>query len=285
MQPTVLPLWPGAAPGSEDWNWPEREVVRPPSEGVTVVLNVARPTLTVSLPDPDQGDAPANGAAIVVCPGGAFHLLAIEHEGHEVARWLNAHGIAAGVLKYRVIHTGEDFEADMQANMGDRDRWAEIMAWYRPMMLADGQQALRIMRGAVQGAHANEWGIDPQRVGIMGFSAGGSLTLAVGLADNDESNADAKPDFLGVIYGGGHGTDAVPSDAPPLFTLCAADDRIAAPGIVGLYQAWKEAGVPVELHIYAKGGHGFGMRPQGLPTDGWIERFAEWLAEIGITGS
>jgi len=272
MQPTVLPLWPGAAPGSEDWDYPEREVENWP--GLRVVLNVARPTLTVSLPDPGRGDAPATGAAVVICPGGAFHMLAVDHEGHEVARWLNAHGIAAGVLKYRVVQTGEDYQAEIDAHLGDRARMAALIATLRPMVEADGQQAIGLMR-----QHAAEWSIDPARVGMMGFSAGAAVTYFVATA---RAGAERRPAFAGYIYGGGRDDGEAPPDAPPIFILCAADDPIAAPGAVPLYQAWRAAGITAELHIYARGGHGFGMRPRGLPTDDWIARFHDWLGEIGI---
>lgn len=268
MEPTVIPLWPGAAPGSEDWTYPEREVYDPPD--VRLILNVARPTITVCLPDP----AIANGAGVVVCPGGAFHVLAIDHEGLEVAAWLNAHGIAAFVLKYRINHTGDDYGADIKANLADPARMAALLATLGPMYVADGQQAIRLVR-----RHATEWGVAPDRVGMMGFSAGSGVTVGVAT----RHDAESRPDFAGAIYGGRmRAGDSVPSDAPPLFILCAGDDPIAAPGAVPLYEAWRAAGLPAELHIYAQGGHGFGMRPQGLPCDTWIERFADWLKAVGM---
>ena len=248
MQSTVIPVWPGAAPGSEDWTYAERVAYNPPD--IRLVLNVTRPTLTVGLPNPAIGDRPATGAAVVVCPGGAFHVLAMDHEGLEVAQWLNARGIAAFVLKYWLIHTGDDFQADVDANLGDRSKMASLMKTMSPMILADGQQAVRLMR-----RRAVEWGIAPDRIGMMGFSAGSTVTLMVAT----QHDAESWPDFAAAIYGG-RGEDPVPTDAPPLFILCAGDDPIAAPGAVPLYERWKSAGFPPELHIYAQGGHGFGMR-------------------------
>jgi acetyl esterase/lipase len=118
-------------------------------------------------------------------------------------------------------------------------------------------------------------GIKPDRVGIMGFSAGGMVTMGV-VMDHD---ADSRPDFAAPIYGGGTNGAKVPDDAPPLFILCASDDRLAAAGSARLYSEWKAAGRPVEPHIYEKGGHGFGMTPKGLPVDRWIERYGDWLAQ------
>ena len=142
-----------------------------------------------------------------------------------------------------------------------------------PLVLADGQQAVRVVR-----RRAADWGLSPQRIGMMGFSAGGRVTESVAL----QHDADTRPDFAAVIYGAGKGGPPVPADAPPLFVLCADDDLMASPRSVRLYSDWKAAGHPVELHIYSKGGHGFGMTKQGLPTDSWIERFGDWLQTQGL---
>jgi acetyl esterase/lipase len=139
--------------------------------------------------------------------------------------------------------------------------------------IADGRQAIKVIR-----KHAAAWGIRPDRVGIMGFSAGGMVTMGVVTGHNAES----RPDFAAPIYGPGFGETKVPDDAPPLFILCASDDGLAAASSDRLYAEWKAAKRPVELHIYEKGGHGFGMTPKGLPVDRWIERYGDWLAQRGL---
>jgi acetyl esterase/lipase len=133
-----------------------------PQGGLKVIRNVSQPTLTAFLPDPTL----ANGTAVIICPGGAFHFLAYEHEGTQVAAWLNAHGIAAFMLKYRLIRTGEDFMAEVQERLADRAKMAGPMSALAPLILADGQQAVRLVR-----QRAAEWGIRPDRIGMMGFSA------------------------------------------------------------------------------------------------------------------
>ena len=173
-EPKVIPLWPGAAPGSEDWTQKESEAVGP-QDDLRRVSNITLPTLTVYLPSP----ASANGTAVIVCPGGGFRILAIDHEGHEVARWLNSLGIAAFVLKYRVMRTGDPDEKN-PAVMAERRKSLV------PLAVTDGQQAVRLVR-----SRAAEWGIAPNRIGIMGFSAGGYVTAAVALGQN----ADSRPDF------------------------------------------------------------------------------------------
>jgi acetyl esterase/lipase len=233
-----------------------------------VVRNVAQPSLTAYLPDP----ALATGTAVIVCPGGGFHFLSIHMEGIDVARWLNTRGIAAFVLKYRLLRTGDDFPAEVWATLSDPAKMAERTAPLRPLILADGQQAVRLVR-----AQASEWGILPNRIGILGFSAGGVVAANVAL----QHPAGSRPDFAGVIYGGSRDAVSVPADAPPLFVLCAADDPMVPPHIsVHLYEDWRAAGHAAELHVYAQGGHGFGMQVRGLPTDTWIERFADWLAVV-----
>jgi len=275
-QPTVIPLWPDGAPGSEGWTQQEGEALIPPS--LKVVRNVTQPTLIAYLPDP----AVATGTAVIVCPGGAFHFLSIDMEGTDVARWLNMRGVAAFVLKYRLVRTGDDFPAEVWETLDDRDKMAERIEPLRPLMIADGQQAVRVVRaGRSASAGAAGWGIAPDRIGMLGFSAGGAVTANVAL----QHDASSRPDFAAVIYGGGRVEVPVPDDAPPLFVLCAGDDPMAAPLSVRLYADWRAAGHPAELHIYSQGGHGFGMRKQGLPTDTWIERFADWLQVQGLLES
>lgn len=266
-QPFVIPLWPAAAPGSEDWT--QAETISTMQSGLRVIRNVSQPSLTAYLPDP----AKANGTAVIVCPGGAFHFLAHEHEGTQVAAWLTAHGIAAFMLKYRLIRTSDDFEAVVWRRLSHREELAEQMQTHAPLIRADGQQAVRLVR-----QRAAEWGVRPDRIGIMGFSAGGSVTSAVAL----HYDAGSRPDFAAPIYGGHSGEGIAPDDAPPLFLVHADDDPLVpSAASLRLYNIWKAAGRPVELHIYQRGGHGFGMNKQGLPVDGWIERFGEWLGTQG----
>jgi acetyl esterase/lipase len=259
----VIPLWPGAAPGSESWSWEEKEVVGP-QDAIRRVSNVVRPQLIAFLPEA----ALATGTAVVVCPGGGFRWLAIDYEGIDAAKWLNSLGVAAFVLKYRLIRTGDDGEKDA-ATMAER-RKATI-----PLAVADGQQAIRVVR-----SHAAEWGLARDRIGIMGFSAGGYVAAAVAMGHD----AGSRPDFAAPIYPGTPEEVTAPPDAPPLF-LAAADDDKTVPTrnhILRLYTAWNTAGKPVEMHIYARGGHGFGMRKGGLPANAWIDRFREWLQTQGL---
>ena len=259
--PQVIPLWPDLPPTDVA----EVEIILP--NGIPVVRNVTRPTLTVYLPDP----ALATGTALIVAPGGAYHFHAYVHEGTEVAKWLNAHGIAAFMLKYRLLPTGDDFLQKMEATLNDREK----LAAYFPLQAADGCQAVRIVR-----ERAAEWGIDPHKIGVSGFSAGGNLTLSVAL----HYDAASRPDFAAPIYPAPPPDAPIPADAPPLFLLCAADDDMASAVCVDYYNRWRGAGRPVELHIYSKGGHGFGMNPQGMPSDSWIERLADWMVAYGFLG-
>jgi len=271
-QQEVIPLWPNGTTGSEDWTQQEQETFAPPPISFRTVRNVTQPTLTAFLPHPSV----ATGTALIICPGGAFHSLAIDHEGIEVARWLNQRGVAAFVLKYRLLSTevrDEDFERQIQANVSNLDKIREVTRQIGPLAIADGQQAMKVVR-----ERASQWGIAPDRIGIMGFSAGGRVTIGVAL----EHDVDSRPNFAAAIYGALWEDLAVPAGAPPLFIALANDDELAVDPGVALYCAWRAAGQSVELHIYAQGGHGFGMREQGLPADHWIDRFGEWLQVQGF---
>lgn len=276
----VIPVWPGVAPGSENWTQKEETAVLPPLAGIgPLVRNITRPTLTVFLPSP----ATATGTGIIVCPGGAFYFLSWESEGTEVAEWLAAHGIAAFVLKYRLVDTGptrQDFSnavTTMFNAIAKPDSDPSVIGQMRrvlPLATADGEQAVKVVR-----EHATEWGVAPGRIGLMGFSAGGMVTMGV----LGHAGASSLPDFAAAIYGAGITPGELTPPVPiPLFILAATDDPIASLGSVATYSKWKAAGYPVELHMYAKGGHGFGMRKQGLPSDHWIDRFYEWLNEEGL---
>jgi acetyl esterase/lipase len=236
--------------------------------GITVTRNVAEPSISAYLPDP----AVAAGTAVVICPGGVFHFLSAELEGDLVARWLSARGIAAFVLKYRVLPTpaaDEDFAAQLQERFCDLSSLPGLMRQIEPLAVADGIQALSVVRGK-----AALFAIDPSRIGILGFSTGG--VVAAGTSMHDD--AKNRPDFAAAIYPAPLGRAiTVPSGAPPLFLLAAGNDQLAAMTMWPLYSAWQAAGHSVELHLYAEGGHGFALQPQGLPSDHWIDRLVEWL--------
>lgn len=270
--PDVVRLWPNGAPGSEGWSQQEKDYVFEEPWKHRIVRNVTDPTLTVFLPEAGI----ATGTGVVVCPGGAHHFLAVDHEGYEVAQWLNAHGVAAFVLKYRVIETPDDDEEFLVARsrIGEPGRLKTLMEAQWPLALADGQQAMRLVR-----QHAAEWGLKSDRIGIMGFSAGGHLSAGVAL----EHDAESQPNFVAPIYGALWEDVVVPADAPPLFTALASNDPIAVKPCIALYTAWQAAGRSAEIHVYAQGNHGFGMVKQGLPSDGWIDRLGEWLVAQGLT--
>jgi acetyl esterase/lipase len=267
----TIPLWPNGAPGSEDWTQSEQEAVVPES-GLKVVWNVAQPSLTSFLPPPDR----ATGTAVIVCPGGAFHFLAIKHEGTDVAQWLVERGVAAFVLRYRLLRAPDDvasLTAQVRENLADRSRMAELVRPMRPLILADGQEAIRLVR-----QRSSEWGVEPNRIGLIGFSAGGTVTTGVAL----QHDAASRPDFVAPIYSAPWEDLTVPADAAPMFIALANDDEMAVRSSLPLYSAWRAAGHPSELHIFSRGGHGFGMRQQGLPSDHWIDLFGDWLKVQGL---
>lgn len=180
------------------------------------------------------------------------------------------------MLKYRLVPTAvrdEDFFQEVDETFSNPNKMREVTRPIVPLAIADGQQAMRVVR-----QRAPQWGLVPDRIGIMGFSAGGRVTIGVAL----EHDAESRPDFAAPIYGALWEEIIVPADAPPLFIALANDDELAVDPSVALYSAWRVARHPVELHIYAKGGHGFGMRKQGLPSDHWIDLFGDWLQEQGF---
>jgi acetyl esterase/lipase len=263
----VIPLYPGTPPGSTPDNYPEKQYFSK-AWNTEVVSNVTKPTLTVFKP----ASGTPNGTGIVVCPGGGFMALSINSEGIDVAKYLAAKGVTAFVLKYRVAKTGEDATQEfMNLYTNDRKKFGELVGNVIPLSIADGQAAVTYVR-----QHASQWGVSPDRVGIIGFSAGGTVTMGVAL----HYTAEGRPAFIAPIYAaGGRFKDAtVPVDAQPMFVAAATDDNLGlAPDSIMLYQKWLDAKKPAELHMYAKGGHGFGMHQHNIPTDHWIDRFAEWL--------
>ena len=260
----VVSLYNGPAPGSEDWKHTERQITFGPAT-TPVIVNVARPTLTVFQPQAGT----ANGTAVVICPGGGFCMLCVNHEGYDVARYLTARGVTCFVLKYRLLQSETD---NPMREAGEGGNFLEKVAPIIKMALADGLAAMAHVR-----AHAQDYGVRPDRIGIMGFSAGGIVAASVAY----NCTAETRPDFVAPVYLA-HDLaikgDGVRGDAPPLFVVAATDDNFGlAPQSVAIYQAWVAAKRPAELHLYAKGGHGFGMIKQNLPCDTWSDRFADWL--------
>lgn len=272
-QQKVIQLYNGAAPGSESWNWNEQILDSSKNMFKTnLVYNVVKPTLTVYMPDASV----ANGSAIVICPGGGFHILSIKSEGTDVAQWLNKKGVTCFVLKYRLVHSlTADPVQELMAQMGKKE-FDEQNEKLIPLAIADGKAAVAYVR-----QHAAEYKISADRIGIIGFSAGGTVAAAAAF----NYTKDNRPDFVAPIYA--YFPDsmqtAVATDAPPMFLTAASDDQLGlAPHSVDLYNKWIASKHSAELHLYAKGGHGFGMRVQNIPTDTWIVRFGDWLKMEGF---
>jgi acetyl esterase/lipase len=192
----------------------------------------------------------------------------------DVARWLAAKGVTCFVLKYRLVECRTDDPPRELEAVGDR--LDEMVAPIVKLATADGKAAIRYVR-----QHAKDYGVNPERIGMIGFSAGGTVTTAVAF----NYDAESRPNFVAPIYPQYDwvGKVTVPTDAPPMFILAASDDPLGlAPHSVRLYNDWIAAKKTAELHLYSKGGHGFGMRKQALPSDRWIERFADWLETQGF---
>lgn len=267
----VIPLYQGTPPGSTPENYPEKEYFSK-VWNTEVVSNVTKPSLTLFKPSADS----KNGSAIVICPGGGFMALSIDSEGNDVAKYLAERGVTSFVLKYRVAHTGDDATQEFATLYADRPKFQQTVGTVIPLAIADGLAAVTYVR-----QHASQWGISPDRVGIIGFSAGGTVAAGVAFRYAPEG----RPAFVASIYGAaGRLKDfPVPADAPPMFIGAATDDQLGlAPDSVALYEKWTDAHKSAELHMYAKGGHGFGMHKHDLPTDHWIDRFADWLELQGF---
>jgi endo-1,4-beta-xylanase len=255
-------LWPNGAPGSEGKTGSETLVKR--DDGLRRIAGIHKPSITLHLPDKPSG------AAVLLLPGGGHQYLAIDHEGHFVADWLANHGVAGIVVKYRLAREeGSTYKVEVEA-------------------LRDVQRAIRLVR-----SRAREFQIDPDRIGVAGFSAGGQLAALAGMRF-DAGNAAApdaiervssRPSFQGLIYPGGLGADSytsVPKDAPPAFLCAAFDDKGPAGTVLALTQRFRDAGVPAELHLYSTGGHGFGMKDRPLPVTHWVDRFHDWMRASGF---
>ena len=238
-----------------------------------VITNVSSPTLEVFL----APDSINTGTSVIIAPGGGLYAHSIETEGNMVARWLNKKGINAFVLKYRLVPSGEDGVAEISnpALRAKEDFWPRIHQVIK-LSIEDGLNAVEYLK-----RNAQELNINPTSIGFMGFSAGGAVTMGVSYSATEAN----QPNFLVAVY---PWATAMPvqnpkNDAPPLLVVCAADDPLElAPPAVDLYNAWYQKKRPVGLHMYTKGGHGFGMRKQGLPSDQWIQRFYEWSIAEGF---
>lgn len=253
----VVNIWPGVAPGSEHWTQKETTIENTPVG--TVVFNVVTPTLTAYLPD----RAKATGTGIIIAPGGAFVALAMSLEATEVARWLQQRGIAAFVLKYRIVEKRGN--GIPQMNMDTAGRYG----------IADGIQALEVVR-----RHAAAWGVRPERLGFLGFSAGAMVASGALLQPNEAR----RPRFAALIYGGPFGVmPAIPSKLPPTFMAWAQDDPVALAPTTKFADALVAAGNKPERHVFSAGGHGFGMKKQGTTSDHWIDELYFWLEAQGLT--
>ncbi|MDG6078067.1 alpha/beta hydrolase [Erythrobacter litoralis] len=250
---------------------PETQV-RVEEMGETLIFNVSNPTLELFRP----AEGTANGAAVIVAPGGGFVAIGYEQGGTAIARRLAEHGIAAVVLKYRTIQSSGDPQDIPKVHL---DEMSALMARAQsgtpeaiPTFageaagIEDGARAVRFVRD-----HAVQWGIDPERIGMLGLSAGAFIA-----ADLATGPVESRPDFVGMLYGGVR--NRVPADAPPGFIAAAADDELLPMDSVRAFAAWRAAGVPAELHIYDSGGHGFDLRPTGATSDAWFDQFLFWLS-------
>lgn len=269
---TQIPIWPGAAPNAQPVPGAETE-----TDGA--VTNVTRPTMTVYAPKGEN-----TGAAVVVFPGGGFQILAIDLEGTEICDWLTSKGITCVLLKYRVPSVPYVWQCDCRPH----NLTTSVPS------LQDAQRTVRLVR-----THAAEWHIDPHKIGVIGFSAGGYLVAEVSTnfkrrlytpvdAVDKESS---RPDFAAAIYPGHLATDhdalnpnvPVSRDTPPTFLLQAEDDDVdGVQQSLVYYKALKNADVPVEMHLYAHGGHAFGLRRTKLPISEWPQLVEIWLRTIGM---
>lgn len=273
----TINLWPGTPPGDENVKLPpEGDLTKPEDpliagRRIIKLGNVSTPLIEIHRPPAGK----ANGAAVIVCPGGGHYILAWDLEGTEVAAWLNSLGITAVVLKYRVP-----------------SRTRETKPWQAAVQ--DAQRAMRIVR-----ANSAEWGIDPERIGMLGFSAGGSTAALVATmyreshypATDETDRISARPDFVLLVYSGGlydtgkkrlHEHVVVPDDAPPFFFVHTWDDNVSVQNTLLFASALKEKNIPASVHVYPDGGHGYGLRPTAEPVTTWPARAEEWMRRAGL---
>lgn len=274
---SVLQVWPGKVPGETGEIGPEKvQDSKPGEKPVKRLTNISNPTISIFRPAKDKD----TGAAVLICPGGGYNILAWDLEGEEVAAWLNGLGVTGIVLKYRVPRRPN--QAKDQPPPGP---------------LQDAQRALSLVRGK-----AKDWNLDPKRIGILGFSAGGHLTAAAATnfdkrayePIDDIDQVSCRPDFAVLIYPAyliARDKDVLNPDirvrkeCPPMFFAHASNDGVKADNSALMYLALKRVGVPAELHIYSTGGHGFGLRPSPNPCSTWPQRCADWLRTQGFLAS
>jgi acetyl esterase/lipase len=275
LQP--INLWPAKAPGEVKELPPEQDVNKPTDKlvgdrKIIKLTNVSTPQITVFEPPADK----RTGCAIIICPGGGHHILAYDHEGTECAEFFAARGVTGIVLKYRVPFRNPD------------KRWEAAVQ--------DAQRAISLVR-----SRAAEWKIDPQRIGILGFSAGGETAGLAAILHTERQypavdkidEVSCRPDFAALIYAAGFENKKAPwtlqehikidSSTPPMFLAHAQDDNVSVANSVLVFQELKKAKVAAELHIYTSGGHGYGMRNTGHTVNTWPDRCAEWLVQQGLT--
>lgn len=274
-EPVTLPVWPGKPPGETLELAPEVDIYKATDQKIAgrriiKLANVSKPTLEIFRPAKEKN----TGAAVVICPGGGHHILAYDLEGTEVARWLSSIGVTGIVLKYRVPARDKD------------KRWRAAVQ--------DAQRAMSVARG-----HASEWQVDPQRIGICGFSAGGEtagLTAVFGnertyQASDKTDQVSCRPDFAILIYAAGFVTEEedklrayvrVNSQTPPMFLVHAYDDQVSPMNSILLFSALKKARVAGELHVFSKGGHGYGLRETDAPVTRWPDRCVQWMKAEGL---
>jgi len=284
----VIRLWPDGPPSKLEGVAPESEFrgLDGVSAGTRMLRNISEPTLTVFRPQ----DVKPNGIGVIVCPGGGWRILAWEHEGIDVARWHAERGYTAFLLKYRVMGTPADDAEFAAAMAATSEQLSEprpalkaprslnelglpgIFRKAREMAADDGRRAISLVR-----ENAKTWSIVAEKVGMIGFSAGAFLTADVAMDPRAAPLA-----FVAPIYGGETQGRPVPADAPPLFTVIAEDDRLLFKVVEGLYADWSNADKAAEMHVFTRGGHGFGMIRQGLPVDRWIDLYRDWLIDRGL---
>jgi acetyl esterase/lipase len=272
----VIKLWPNGLPESARPVDPERIKSLKAKHDPEHIYYVEQPTLTLYRAPADK----ANGCAVVICPGGGYNVLAWTKEGVEIAQWFNSIGVTAVILKYRVPRRDPD-----------RPHWEPLQ---------DAQRAIRLVR-----KHAADWGVDPKRIGILGFSAGGHLTAMAGMHSDqrtydrvdDADDLSCRPDFMCPIYAAyladGYKDNVaelgslvrVNAKTPPTFLAVTQDDTMRGAQSALLFIELKKAGVPAELHVYTKGGHGYGIRPSKNPVSTWHRRLAQWMRASGLVKS
>jgi acetyl esterase/lipase len=278
----VYRIWPGDGrpPKSEDWTWSERTMRAPWSDrDMRFTRNVVVPTVTVFEPAPGK----SNGTSMVIAPGGAFHFLMVDHEGYDMARWLTGLGVTAFVLKYRVARTPDDdgelleFRNNLQARLAKGGERPATIQEARLLGEEDGRQAIRWVR-----ENAAQWNLDPRRIGISGFSAGGGVSMGAAM----QHDAASRPDYVVGVYPAWRPDLTVPADAPPLFLIISDDDAsVPALSATRVYQMWHEAGSPAELHVFGNGGHGWGMlKNTGFLSDPWPMLLEHWMKARNLLG-